>query len=1178
MKKNFIKVLFITVSALLCSQIWAQGSESESSRAYAKTYTISVKKENETIVQTLQLTTKNGRTELTSGMMPAGGYSAFFIADDGTYYGFDYDSSLPEGQRAVWKYYNKTEQISYVNKIRSYLAEKNCHLTTEDENELEDISYSEIKTSDLPTIDGYKFIRTTPTDFEKLYIYNDKKGIFFLAVKESTDSDKVKVVCFRDKQSKAEIIDNLNENDFKNWLNASKESKENNAHNEEYKRLSKLIYESLKNHGGFKNLYSDNFEKFYKIYLQVALENNKNVYFSELTQKDKTYKPDDYKINISANKQIKDAAQTYTNLTITKGILFWKKTINLSFDYKDNQSDTPDIYKLKYQKQKDNKISDAVLSNGCDDIGFLNGILYSSFKSGDIKVRDNDKLVDTYDQYEKEIKDLKKKDSNIPVMKNVIKSFNDDELNKISIVIPELKDVKAGDIVFFTKKEQKHNEIDINTKKKCAVIMEDGNISKKVEDFQVIIMDEEKGAIQESLKNIWKTKDSFEIPEITEIRRILTVGQASNTNINWNVLNENVANETIEVLCMREDFQTSGEKFRFIPNTGEYLSMEKIRLNAYNQLGIRVRGDEWKVTINGAKDRNYKSGNTDGNVYNNSECNFNIKVGEKTGVLSKTSNGNYKITWIKQDGTTDKEPVFEIKTKDNLLFYGSDALEIKIRPENAANARPGDDLLLEFKLTKPGVTDKYITLSEKDYIAVYDKKIMWRANLFLEKIESELGYLDWNDAHPWNAPNSDSNNSNIWFGKNEWNNPESDYKGISGGQIITLPSTKWYYGASSLNKTINKAVAYDHQGWDNPFSFKSKMNDQKELMNQWYTNDLKLFAKPVFQWPETVPSTITAIKSYIGNEVTVTVGTSDSAADKLKKYQDKYKELRENKDNRFSKDLSEINNYKNYIYPNKYGTSVSPYVTSTEDGVGGGGTSFIPSFLSPVNKLAVGSEGLTVNGKTIYPYLPGLSDSLMPNLNKYPHKLIGRETAGIDCNGLVQISSAYNNSFYSALGKSTKSRNAPVFWNDSESKIPNSVMKYFRNEDTIDENGKVTYGNSGDNRTSICVGTFKPDKNLDYYEIIDGIPSLKTKNIYTYFKNIVPGDLIWYSGHIMIVSSIDAPDGYDDNNEPYWNNGSAVHILESVYSNGNDAFGVVNKRNVNQLTSNEKYWGIWRQQ
>ncbi len=1169
MKNMKIKLLSVMISALLCSQLWAQGSESvsaessngETAKRYEKTYTITVKlkndnytSENTQIIQNIGLTTVNGKTTITSGsgLIPEPGcsYSAFFIADDGTYYGFDYKSNPPDGQYAVWMPYTKEEQKNYVKQIYKNIIGKNCQLSTETENILEDVGYTELSSSDLAIIDNSNFIRTGKdengnpknNDFDKLYIYNEKKGIFFLAVEQNDGN--AKIVCFRDKQSKAEIIDNLNENDFKNWLNASKETKEINEHNDEYKRLSKLIYESLKNHDGFKNLYSDKFEKFYKIYLQVALNNNKNVYFSELSQKDKTYNPENYKINISANKQIKDAAQEYTNLTIKKGILFWTKTINLSFDYKDNQSDTPDIYKLKYQKQKDNRISDTVLSKGCDDIGFLNGILYSSFKSGDIKVKDNDKLTDTYDQYEKEIKDLKKKNNNIPVMKNVIQSLEYDELNKISIVIPELKDVMAGDIIFFIKNDYKRNERTIQTKKKCAVIMEDGNISKKVEDFQVIIMDEEKGAIQESLKNIWKTKDSFEIPEITEIRRILTVGQASNTNINWNVLNENVANETIEVLCMREDFQTSGEKFRFIPNTGEYLSMEKIRLNAYNQFGIQVRGDEWKVTINGAKDRNYKSGNTDGNVYNNSECNFNIKVGEKTGVLSKTSNGNYKITWIKQDGTTDTEPVFEIKTKDNLLFYGSDALEIKIRPENAANVRPGDDLLLEFKLTKTGSTDKFITLSEKDYIAVYDKKMVWRANLYIDTPEPRLAGLDWNDAHPWNVPSNGNNgpdwwNADIW-GNNQWNKSynlqdNSEVTNLTslpdgnGGQVVKYSEWTPVRNKSdtySENVYIDR-VSYDYpqqiignnkhiNAWDSPFDFIWKLNEQKKAIVMNFSSEV-----------QTINS---------NNSISSEIRTSLLKAG-----------------GKFPRGLTNNTSASNYAFiSNKSVETLSAWnVTSAPD-----------------NRWRYyWKEHITSNNITQNAYVVGLGfikespDHSFNDVNlNSPNteiNFIDYRSAGTDCIGFVQRAASYQNlpgnTNSGRIYKWPQIDNGKIEENldlDTQSRWNTWGYKTLQPERHRDSN----YTKSFISISDLYTGLLNPNSESKIYEYMNtpvtedsGPTEENFQSIKAKILKIIPGDIIQYSGsHIGTIESID----YNaiENANTVIELLKAINVIESCFS------------------------------
>ena len=83
------------------------------------------------------------------------------------------------------------------------------------------------------------------------------------------------------------------------------------------------------------------------------------------------------------------------------------------------------------------------------------------------------------------------------------------------------------------------------------------------------------------------------------------------------------------------------------------------------------------------------------------------------------------------------------------------------------------------------------------------------------------------------------------------------------------------------------------------------------------------------------------------------------------------------------------------------------------------------------------------------------------------------------------------------------------------------------------------------------------------------------------FKYLIPGDIIWYGGHIMIVSSIKEPDGYDENNEPYWNDGSGVKVMESTYNIWNEGksklFGCGKIRNCILLTDKGKTWEIWRQ-
>ncbi len=1200
------RVCAAVLSLLMCLQVSAQSageaagtenSASEILRQYEKLYTVKVKQSpyqagnisRNTLTQDIRFITENGRTKITGGMTAeyGYGYSAFFITDRGEYWGFDYNGKLPEGQRALWIKYTKEEQKNYARKIQGFLSGKNCELISEadEETELEDVSCAVIKTDELGEIDGHKFIRTginsktgtaASNDFDKLYIYNEAKGIFYLAIEEKDTkgksgeykrTGKTKIICFRDKMSKAEIMDSLDEKKFRTWLTGDKEAKEADVHNGEYKRLAKLIYESLKNNRGYQGLYTGNFENFFRVYLQVAMDNNRNIYFSELMEKDKNFVPEKYISSNEANKKIKEAAESYVKLKVTKK----NKEVPLVIEYKENQSDTPDTYKLKYLSE--NNILDFFSDRGCDDIGFFNGILYSSF-NGNIKIKDSEKLCIRYNSYTEEIKKGKK-----AKLEKVYPSFEDknfkSELNKISIIVPSVEQAKEGDIILFTKAYLSKNGKTVRSGKKCAVITDKkGNA---IEDLTAVMMDEEEGAKKITVSEILNADVKKICISDFEIRRILVEGDSSSANENWNVLNEKVKDEAVEIMWMREETQKSGEKFRWIPNTGEYLSLEKIRINAFNQTGIRVRGEDWKVTLAGAEDRNWKKDDKNGNVYNNTECAFEIKVGTMQATLSKNSGtASYKIRW-----KNVKEPEFRIKTKDNLLHYYDEKekkykpLEIKIRPESAAAAKPGDDLLLKFRLERRGlaireesVTNKdrfaILTVPEKDYIAVYDKKMLWRANLYLDRAEAVLGNLDWNNAHPWNAPASGSLGPVWWngdgtksaaerWGYNEWNVAEEGYKGVAGGQLISIPGTKWYHGKNqeagtgnrrafnvSVQKEVKDAVAYDYQGWDSPKSYSEKLKVQKELMNLWYTADGTRFKERVDDWPVYCDNFSSAVtfRKYLGDAA--------GKENDIKKLKSLYKYYKEHAENRWNGELN-AKNYNEYVFAYNYGKVESPYNTN----------SLSPQFFSessekPILKAKDGEAA----------YIPGLSNSIMDEDSSHPGKEISSFVAGTDCIGFVQRSAAYGskeNTIYSALKNKTFFE--PPTWSNNtvpEKEEERSAISNFHSTSHAvkisDRNSpaKTVLSNSGEN----------DDDEIRYYSA---------------FKYAVPGDIVWYSGqHIMMISSISEPSGIDGLYLP-----EDITVLESVYNNLSKTYGVGKNRNLNELkisaSASVKNWEIWRQ-
>lgn len=1206
MKKNFIKVLFMTVSALLCSQIWAQDAEeiiSETARLAETSYTITVKVGNKTQKIKFGLSTENGATRISSGFQPSQGYTAFFVGDNNIYYQYDYDNKNAVN---IWKE-SKNSEKDKLKKIYNRVLYQNAVFSADDgQNFLVDTGYVELDTSDLDIISGNsKFIRSANNGFEDLRVYNKTKGVFVYAVKDEKTS-KVYVICFRDKKNVSEIKpDEISEKTFYdnyiNWLKKTPENKNIDSNASVYKMLSQLVYGSLyttevKSNGRFNNLYDNDYNMVVRKYLQLAMENNRNVFYSSLENDTNPIKSEQLvTISESEGKKIANSAKKYLNHSVKtqKNVLQslldairnWlsDNPNKQSVDYFDQEQiegeplpylvdgfDTPESYNNKLIKNNTAK-------GGCDDIGFLNGILYNSNTETFVPLQS---LKEIYKDYFTSISKGKTFDS-----KGKLLTLRD--LNKISLVVSDLTEARIGDIIVFDDLITKKDGTKVagkSDKKKIAVIVEDINCNKEfgtnqkqsLGNITVVWMNEDKGAERTQLSEIWKAGDDFEVPAYTEIRRVLKKGKNSSQNNNWNIYDNNLSDASIEICWMREENQKSGEQYRWIPNTGEYLYLEKLRVSAFNQVGAPIHGKNWKVKLTGAKDRNWKTDNEEGNIYNNSDCTFKIQIGQKTGTLKKNNDdkSHYDIIW--DNVKNDNEISFIIDGQDNLLYYYNYSMpygvklpvEIKIRPESSEAARPGDDLLLEFTLSGINAT-KTLTLTspEKNYIAVYDKKMLWRANLYLDKPENSLSGMDWNDAHPWNAPNSETYNNNVWFGKNEWNLPDDGYDGIAGGQIIKLPGTKWYYGNSLSQGTDNKrnfninaqytvlnAVAYDYQGWDSPNSYKNKLDIQKNLI-KWYSETGERFGTRVDKWPESCDSfDVKQYIKYLGEEL---VG-SETDLEKLKELYNK------NKSNQWDGELN-TKDYNKYVFSSNYGKLESPYNTH----------GLSPQFINGTVLKAKDSEAA---------YIPGLSNSIMYKNSTYPGGEISGYTAGTDCNGLIQSAISYVSNSYVALGTNIVK---PVFWQESN----NNTSTMYRLVNGYTDGDKYKTFSEEDTLTAYKIMS-SSDKNA--LKDIKGNKVLDSKNNevkkYQKFKYLIPGDIIVYytdngsPSHVMMVSSIiDGKTLYDNSEvELFWDDGSSVKILESVYNSGNSNLSVPalfwcgKSRNLDDLNKLSKKWEIWR--
>lgn len=327
------------------------------------------------------------------------------------------------------------------------------------------------------------------------------------------------------------------------------------------------------------------------------------------------------------------------------------------------------------------------------------------------------------------------------------------------------------------------------------------------------------------------------------------------TDLVWNIEDETPAICNANIGTMRETTQMNKEKYRWIPNTGEYLELSDISilLKTKFYIDIIIDGVNTKLMFAGLQDRdceNNSNGNN-GNIYKNKADNFTVRFFPQE---SKTKYEEKEL--VRSDkGLYTSEQLKEVKIGANgKLVEENDSLVIAVRPKNASTAYPGDDFYLNFKMMN-AISNKEIksfNSDVKDYIAVYDKKMLWRANLYIDE-DGE----DWNDVHPWNVPVSGNSGGPEWWnatdwGNNEWNrkydlNKDSNVNDLTklnngdGKQVVSYTvwtPTRVKTSAGSDNNIYTDRVAYDYpytkdsngkyiNAWDSPFDFLWKMNKQK---------------------------------------------------------------------------------------------------------------------------------------------------------------------------------------------------------------------------------------------------------------------------------------------------------------------------------------------------------------
>ncbi|OHD35509.1 MAG: hypothetical protein A2004_01175 [Spirochaetes bacterium GWC1_61_12] len=335
---------------------------------------------------------------------------------------------------------------------------------------------------------------------------------------------------------------------------------------------------------------------------------------------------------------------------------------------------------------------------------------------------------------------------------------------------------------------------------------------------------------------------------------------------------------------------------RWIPNTGQFLVLNNIRVDIADsqagQISNSLLPPGYAIELAPPVDRHWSSSSgwaLNGNIHNNRGYGFEFAAidGNSSTVLSnylRQDSGEYTIEYPADSPlfpggmgrlTLNDQGVLVITMRQgNKDIITS---QFGIRPllrdgahgtdnGGSADVFPGDDILLQLRLRHPAAGSSILlTAAEADYFAVYDKKLLWRANLYVQQAADS----DWNAIHRWNAPPANPNSAQtapswwkLGWGYNQWNRQDNggayvaDIAALPAGdgrQVVTIMSWTRYdqdFEADTLarfhwtvasptdaagQREVRGAVAYNTATWDSPFDFNRKLWSYRQYVSNQLT-------------------------------------------------------------------------------------------------------------------------------------------------------------------------------------------------------------------------------------------------------------------------------------------------------------------------------------------------------
>ncbi|QEN04200.1 hypothetical protein EW093_05600 [Thiospirochaeta perfilievii] len=814
-------------------------------------------------------------------------------------------------------------------------------------------------------------------------------------------------------------------------------------------------------------------------------------------------------------------------------------------------------------------------SAGVDSLGLLMGSLTMTNIAGDYLNVFNTKIDEELDaNYIQKNPSYHVLDINDQLKKPY--RFTKADLERSTILLPDLSMARPGDIlVNYTNKEPMIGVI-------ISADFTGLDSNSTVEDYmkKILVVSINSGFRMANV-GVWLSEEGvyggFAKPgeeKKYHLRRMLVKPTTSGDNISY--VNDNFEffdTELIE-LDVEVDYKSvNGDEINLIPNTGELLIIEKIEIKGnYGDDPEKLKEEDRNVTILPPLDpynTNMRGTFTNdseklaaitadkSNIYRNKGKGYKFYATDGVNhilLATFTLKGNitnheegkspYDIEYnqdIFKNSLGQVKDGFKLAVESNQLkftVYGETNTlynQFSIRPINE-KVRAGDDLQLRFALQNnyeiSGKTKVH------DYISLYDKKMIWRANLYINEGKGEA---DWNNNFPWNAPpvKEDAEEvmgeykvgedvktrfltstqvmdteESIWYGPNEWNrvydfeklvnefhdkqddfditNISTDDNKLEQGNgtqsVISINSSTWSINHSAGVNQANK-VAYDWIGMDGPFEFNFKTDNQRKLLNYYFKENGDYVAGGTSNL----------------QEVTLT-WDSTTAPEEL---------------------------YANYIH------SSTKYTLSTLSEADEEGN--YPLTLDSIIKSITG-EQKTISGKDYYAYLPSLSNNVSDQMGggAWPKDISAGYTAGTDCIGFVKNSASYLGNKYGE-GTHIWGNIIPATW--GESRIDTYYPYYDRSSYLIKKKGEKVRIGIDDEGIPILEYDFSDIKvgDLLYY-------CNKSKEA-TPTEPAVPASDGTYGGmHVMMIYEI-ANDG-DSINE------SDIKLIESTDWN---TYGYVRK-------------------